>query len=61
MTPGLDANLVFAQLKVTEDAVLEIRSSFADAVAAGEMCYTAIDGGMGETFFKLTKTINLLI
>ncbi len=24
-------------------------------------CYTASDGGMGEAFFKLTKTINLLI
>jgi hypothetical protein len=60
-TPKLDANVVFAQLKVTEDAVSEIRSSFNDAVAAGETCYTATDGGMGEAFFKLTKTINLLI
>ncbi len=60
-TPRLDANLVFAQLKVTEDAISEIRSSFNDAVAAGETCYTATDGGMGEAFFKLTKTIGLLI
>jgi hypothetical protein len=60
-TPRLDANVVFAQLKVTEDAVSEIRSSFADAIAVGETCYTATDGAMGEAFFKLTKTISLLI
>jgi hypothetical protein len=60
-TPRLDANVVFAQLKVTEDAVSEIRSSFADAIAVGETCYSSTDGGMGEAFFKLTKTINLLI
>jgi hypothetical protein len=60
-TPRLDANVVFAQLKVAEDSVSEIRSSFADAIAVGETCYTATDGGMGEAFFKLTKTINLLI
>ncbi len=60
-TPRLDANVVFSQLKVTEDAISEIRSSFADAVAVGETCYTATDGAMGEAFFKLTKTINLLI
>ncbi len=52
---------MFAQLKVTEDAVSKIRSSFNNAVATGETCYTATDGGMGEAFFKLTKTINLLI
>ena len=60
-TPRLDANVVFSQLKVTEDAMSEIRSSFADAVAVGETCYTATDGAMGEAFFKLSKTINLLI
>jgi hypothetical protein len=60
-TPRLDANVVFSQLKVTEDTISEIRSSFADAVAIGETCYTATDGGMGEAFFKLSKTINLLI
>ncbi len=60
-TPRLDANLVFSQLRSTEEAVTDIRKCFEDAVATGERCYTATDGGMGEAFFKLTKTINLLI
>jgi hypothetical protein len=60
-TPRLDANTVFAQLKVAEDSVSEIRKNLNDAISIGESCYTSTDGGMGEAFFKLVKTVDLLI
>jgi hypothetical protein len=60
-TPRLDANLVFSQLKASDEAVSEIRKTLNDAVALGESCYSATDGGMGEAFFKLAKTVDLLI
>ncbi len=59
--PRLDANVVFSQLKNTGDAVFEIRKSLSDAIKVGESCYSANDGGMGEAFFKLTKTLDLII
>jgi hypothetical protein len=60
-TPKLDANVVFAQLKGSEEAVSEVRKTLSEAISTGESCYTATDGGMGEAFFKLVKTIDLLI
>jgi hypothetical protein len=60
-TPRLDANVVFSQLKGSEDAVAEIRQTFADAFKVGESCYSANDGAMGEAFFKLAKAVDLLI
>jgi hypothetical protein len=60
-TPRLDANLVFSQLKASDEAVSEIRKQLNDAISVGESCYSATDGGMGEAFFKLTKTLDLLI
>ncbi len=60
-TPRLDANTVFAQLKVTEDSVSEIWKNLNDAISIGESCYTSTDGGMGEAFFKLVRTVDLLI
>jgi hypothetical protein len=59
--PRLDANAVFSQLKNTEEAVSEICKSLSDAIKVGESCYSANDGGMGEAFFKLTKTLDLII
>ncbi len=59
--PRLDANAVFSQLKTKEDAVSEIRKSLSDAIKVGESCYSANDGGMGEAFFRLTKTLDLII
>jgi hypothetical protein len=53
--------VVFSQLKTTEDAVSEIRKSLSDAIKVGESCYSANDGGMGEAFFRLTKTLDLII
>jgi hypothetical protein len=60
-TPRLDANVVFSQLKGSEDAVAEIRQTFSDAFKVGESCYSANDGAMGEAFFKLAKAVDLLI
>ncbi len=60
-TLRLDANVVFAHLKGSEDAVSEVRASLTEALKAGESCYSANDGGMGEAFFKLSKTVDLLI
>jgi hypothetical protein len=60
-TPRLDANMVFSQLKASDEAVSEIRKTLNDAIAIGESCYSATDGGMGEAFFKLAKTVDLLI
>jgi hypothetical protein len=60
-TPRLDANLVFSQLKASDEAVSEIRKTLNDAITVGESCYTATDGGMGEAFFKLAKTVELLV
>jgi hypothetical protein len=60
-TPRLDANVVFDQLKGSEDVVSEIRTTLAEALKVGESCYSATDGGMGEAFFKLAKTVDLLI
>jgi hypothetical protein len=39
----------------------EIRKTLSDAVSVGESCYSANDGGMGEAFFKLAKTVDLLM
>jgi hypothetical protein len=60
-TPRLDANLVFSQLKASDEAVSEIRKTLDEAVKVGESCYSATDGGMGEAFFKLAKTVDLLV
>jgi hypothetical protein len=60
-TPRLDANVVFAQLKSSEDIVSEVRTALSEALKAGESCYSANDGGMGEAFFKLSKTVDFLI
>jgi hypothetical protein len=60
-TPKLDHNIVFEQLKSSEDAMVSIKESFKDALSIGENCYTATDGGTGEAFFKLAKTVELLI
>jgi hypothetical protein len=60
-TPKLDRNVVFEQLKASEEAMTGIKDSFKDALSIGENCYTATDGGTGEAFFKLAKTVELLI
>ncbi len=41
--------------------MVSIKDSFKDALSIGEDCYTATDGGTGEAFFKLAKTVELLI
>ncbi len=58
-SPRLDANLVFSQLKASDEAVSEIRKTLDEAVKVGESCYSATDGGIGEAFFKLAKTVDL--
>jgi hypothetical protein len=60
-TPKLDHNIVFEQLKSSEEAMVSIKESFKDALSIGENCYTATHGGTGEAFFKLAKTVELLI
>jgi hypothetical protein len=60
-TPKLDHNAVFDQLKASEEAMSVIKDSFKEALSIGENCYTATDGGTGEAFFKLAKTVELLI
>ncbi len=60
-TPKLDHNVVFEQLRASEEAMVTIKDSFKDALSIGEDCYTATDGGTGEAFFKLAKTVELLI
>jgi hypothetical protein len=60
-TPRLDANIVFEQLKGSEESLNEIHRTLSDAVSIGESCYSANDGGMGEAFFKLAKTVDLLM
>jgi hypothetical protein len=60
-TPRLDPNVVFDQLKGSEESLNEIRKTLSDAVSVGESCYSANDGGMGEAFFKLAKTVDLLM
>ncbi len=60
-TPRLDANTVFAQLKATEESVSEIWKDLNEAISIGESCYTSTDGGIGEAFFKLVKTVDVLI
>jgi Holliday junction resolvase RusA-like endonuclease len=60
-TPRLDSNVVFEQLKGSEESLNEIRKTLSDAVSVGESCYSANDGGMGEAFFKLAKTVDLLM
>jgi hypothetical protein len=60
-TPRLDHNAVFQQLKASEEAMTGIKDSFKEALSIGENCYTATDGGTGEAFFKLAKTVELLI
>jgi hypothetical protein len=60
-TPKLDQNVVFDQLKASEEAMSIIKDSFKEALSIGENCYTATDGGTGEAFFKLAKTVELLI
>jgi hypothetical protein len=60
-TPKLDHNVVFEQLKASEEAMTGIKDSFKEALSIGENCYTATDGGTGEAFFKLAKTVELLI
>ena len=60
-TPKLDPNAVFNQLKASEEAMTGIKESFKDALSIGENCYVATDGGPGEAFFKLAKTVELLI
>jgi hypothetical protein len=60
-TPKLDHNIVFEQLKSSEEVMVSIKESFKDALSFGENCYTATDGGTGEAFFKLAKTVELLI
>jgi hypothetical protein len=60
-TPRLDANAVFEQLKGSEESLSEIRKTLSDAVSIGESCYSANDGGMGEAFFKLARTVDLLM
>jgi hypothetical protein len=60
-TPKLDHNVVFEQLRASEEAMVSIKDSFKDALSIGEDCYTATDGGTGEAFFKLAKTVELLI
>ncbi len=37
-TPRLDTNVVFAQLKGSEEAVSEIYNTISDSVAVGESC-----------------------
>ncbi len=60
-TPRLDANVVFDQLKGSEEVVSEIGMTLSEAMKVGESCYSATDGGMGKAFFKLAKTVDLLI
>ncbi len=60
-TPRLDHNAVFEQLQASEEAMVSIKESFKDALTIGENCYTSTDGGTGEAFFKLAKTVELLI
>jgi hypothetical protein len=57
----LDANVVFDQLKGSEESLSDIRKTLSDAVSIGESCYSANDGGMGEAFFKLARTVDLLM
>jgi hypothetical protein len=60
-TPKLDSNAIFSQLKASEEAVTGIKDCFKDALTIGENCYSSADGGQGEAFFKLAKTVELLI
>jgi hypothetical protein len=41
--------------------MVSIKETFKDALSISENCYTATDGGTGEAFFKLAKTVELLI
>jgi hypothetical protein len=41
--------------------MLEIKTTLGEALSIGENCYSAADGGQGAAFFKLPKTIELMI
>jgi hypothetical protein len=60
-TPKLDSNSLFEQLRASETAVAGIKECFKEALTIGENCYSSTDGGQGEAFFKLAKTVEPLI
>ncbi len=46
-TPGLDINVVFAQLKESEDTMMEIKKTLDKALSIGDNCNSTTDSGQG--------------
>jgi hypothetical protein len=51
-TPRLDANVVFDQLKGSEEVVSEIRTTLSEAMKVGESCYSATRRWHGRSLLQ---------